>query len=497
MLVLSTLFSSFAFAAPAKDPSLRVVALGDSITTGYPTPSDTFPNFINGSGDVVKIAEIGATSQSLLAKIKSDANFGATIQNADVITLNIGSNDFLADTNLGAFLTELAELIGALEVLQTAELPEYELEALESSQAELEEMMEIAAALEAGELPLADLETAENLDALLVELENTISMLMAMGLLEEDVQLPALHSLTDNELIGYQAVLSEIIRLIKAETDAPIILYNLYNPINVNALGEGFGLALNPLHSFVEGELSKVNHVINNLPGVYRADAYNAFKGNEGVYTLPLDIHPTVAGHEALAGLADDILKQILIPEISLTQTPVEPTTGPVEVTVETNKNIVELKWLPGEKEAGDFESAGTSIENNQFSVNENGVYTVFAVNIVGNTAVESIEIGNITPPVVEEPDEDRDGEDPQPPETEDPNEDQDQEPTTGEEETNNEKEPTTIEVVEDTVESTGNNLPNTATPLYNYLAAGLVLVLVGIVALKVQRNRRNRNQIS
>lgn len=101
--------------------------------------------------------------------------------------------------------------------------------------------------------------------------------------------------------------LSAIIINIKKQTDAPIILYNLYNP---------FGTSSNPflesLHVFGEQLITGVNAQIINplalLSGSSLADAYTAFNGNQAAYILPGDIHPSPAGHKALAALADKAL---------------------------------------------------------------------------------------------------------------------------------------------------------------------------------------------
>src|SRR3954447_20028860 len=92
MLLLNMLASSFVFAktAPAPKSKLNIVALGDSITFGYPPPSTTaFPNLISGARNVVKFGGSGATSSQLLATINSNPKgFNAAVKEADVITLN-------------------------------------------------------------------------------------------------------------------------------------------------------------------------------------------------------------------------------------------------------------------------------------------------------------------------------------------------------------------------------------------------------------------------
>ncbi|WP_420489296.1 SGNH/GDSL hydrolase family protein [Neobacillus niacini] len=83
----------------------NLVALGDSITFGWhlddtngnANPSlKAFPNLVgNGNYNVTKnISDGGWDSTELLAKIGKPENIAA-LSGADVITLNIGSNDLL------------------------------------------------------------------------------------------------------------------------------------------------------------------------------------------------------------------------------------------------------------------------------------------------------------------------------------------------------------------------------------------------------------------
>ena len=101
--------------------------------------------------------------------------------------------------------------------------------------------------------------------------------------------------------------LQAIIKAIKTQTDAPIILYNLYNP---------FGVSSNPdlasLHIFGEQLITVVNsQIINPIAiqtGSLLADAYTAFIVHQEAFIIPGDVHPTLAGHKALAQLADKAL---------------------------------------------------------------------------------------------------------------------------------------------------------------------------------------------
>jgi lysophospholipase L1-like esterase len=99
-LLLSMVFSQAVFAKSQKS----LVALGDSITFGWnlsPTndrPSDqAFPSLIANSEDDYQVSNLavgGAKSGDLLALLKTKG-YRDALTHANVITLEIGSNDFL------------------------------------------------------------------------------------------------------------------------------------------------------------------------------------------------------------------------------------------------------------------------------------------------------------------------------------------------------------------------------------------------------------------
>jgi lysophospholipase L1-like esterase len=237
MLGISSVFSSFAFAEKKEKPKL--VAIGDSITFGYhlelnqtkPSPN-AFPSLIgNGQFDVANLGVPGWTSADLLNAVKTNPVFKRSLKSADVVTLDIGSNDLL-------------QAAGITQAIQNqtpvALTPDFQQKLL-----------------------LAEKQYAFNLVA--------------------------------------------IIANIKKQTDAPIIVYNLYNP---------FGESSNPfqasLHQLGEQVIPAVNtqiiKPIAHLTGSFLADAYTAFNGKQAVYIIPGDVHPTLAGHRALAALADNAL---------------------------------------------------------------------------------------------------------------------------------------------------------------------------------------------
>ncbi len=66
-----------------------------------------------------------------------------------------------------------------------------------------------------------------------------------------------------------------------------------------------------------------------------------------------------------------------------MTPSTTDKTEDPVTVTVETDSEseLVELKWLEGERSTKDFTDAGTDIDldSKSFNVEKNGTYTVYA----------------------------------------------------------------------------------------------------------------------
>jgi lysophospholipase L1-like esterase len=108
----------------------------------------------------------------------------------------------------------------------------------------------------------------------------------------------------------YALNLSAIISNIKKQTDAPIIVYNLYNPF-----GESSDPYQASLHQLGEQIIPAVNtqiiKPITLLTGSSLADSYTAFNGKQDAYIIPGDVHPTLAGHRALAALADNALANL------------------------------------------------------------------------------------------------------------------------------------------------------------------------------------------
>lgn len=100
ILLLSSFFSGFALAdGEVTEEKVNLVSLGDSITYGYNLQnpqSEAFPYLIgDGSLEVTNLGVPGWTSGQLLNAVTTDASFTGALAEADIVTLNIGSNDLL------------------------------------------------------------------------------------------------------------------------------------------------------------------------------------------------------------------------------------------------------------------------------------------------------------------------------------------------------------------------------------------------------------------
>lgn len=97
---------------------------------------------------------------------------------------------------------------------------------------------------------------------------------------------------------------------IRSLTDAPIVVYNIYNPYQVTN---------QPMHTLSNQLLTQL--VNNNLAALVQslvaadkcnklvlADAYKAFGENQLLYVRQNDIHPTIEGQQLLAQIGEEAL---------------------------------------------------------------------------------------------------------------------------------------------------------------------------------------------
>lgn len=97
--------------------------------------------------------------------------------------------------------------------------------------------------------------------------------------------------------------LNQIIQEISSLTNAPIVVYNIYNPFQVN----------DPMHSLSNQLLTNminpaIRQVVLSHKGTKLADAYSAFGENQATYVRQGDIHPTIDGQEVLAKIGEEAL---------------------------------------------------------------------------------------------------------------------------------------------------------------------------------------------
>lgn len=145
--------------------------------------------------------------------------------------------------------------------------------------------------------------------------------------------------------------------------------------------------------------------------------------------------------------------------EINLDIDSKEETEAPVTIKVSTTSEaaITSLKWLADDRTEEDFEHAGNEIdlETMAFTVEENGTYTIYALNANGVAALSTITISNITDP--DGGTDPRDGTDPEEGTDSDDN---------------------------------GKTLPSTATNLFNLLIIGGAMLVLGFTFMIFRRKQ-------
>ncbi|WP_226671514.1 SGNH/GDSL hydrolase family protein [Metabacillus litoralis] len=291
--------------------------------------------------------------------------------------------------------------------------------------------------------------------------------------------------------------LAMIINIIKQETDAPILLYSLYNPFGPDSDPMSLFSQIHVLGNQITGLVNQnVYGPISNANDTksHYLDSYSAYDGKHIEYIIPGDIHPTKLGQQALADLATAKLVELMPPGNIVASYPSEgETSDPVIIKIEEIQHLHELKWLPGEKSVEDFKESGNLISQNTFEVTENGKYSIYAKTALSESVI-SIEVTNIVPkveePVEEEPKEEN-------PPIKEPIVEPKDEVTPPK---NDEKvkpaqpkvtDPVKIEKPKPTVVKSGHALPNTATSMYSILVAGMCLVGVGGGVFMTQRIRK------
>lgn len=427
LLLLIGMTITTATSANEVDKKLTIVSLGDSITMGWniDNPQDpyvqspsAFPFLIgNSHNEVLNVSFPGWTSGDLLSAISLDTS-KEKLQQADVVTLNIGANDLLQAIDLEGIIKSGKSLSD----------------------------------------PAVAAEIQAKVAATSTQITNNLSI---------------------------------ITNIIKQETDAPILLYSLYNPFGPDMTDPQS--ILSQLHlvgnSITESVNTYVYNTIANSTGSHYLDSYTAYDGKQGEYIIPGDIHPNKVGQQILADLATVKLVDLIPPlNIVASHPSEEQTSEPVKITIEEIEHLIHLKWLPGEKSVDDFIEEGNLITGNTFEVTENGTYSIYAKTALSESVI-TLKVKNIVPeveePVEEEPVKEEPVKEPKDEVTPPKNE--------GTKKPVQPKETVKVKVEKpkQTVVKSGHTLPNTATNMYSFLVAGMCLVGVGGGVFITQRKRK------
>ncbi len=244
---------------------LQVLALGDSITTGYgiSTTGDLSYSELVADGlhsSLTNLAKDGATTTDLLNKIKTEEATQKAIADADVICISIGGNNVMQPAL--AYLNE-----------------KY-----------------LAYCTSVGK----EVSYKEFLRALMAD-KNAVTT-MALDLTTK-INPYAKSAITD---------LPAIEKAIKdANSDAKVVFQTVYNPVNAPSAisgGTDYSKELAQLRTFVGGQLDKINTALKSCSGSYVVDVAAEFQGQEWIYTNmdiatsedDLDVHPNSLGHAVI-----------------------------------------------------------------------------------------------------------------------------------------------------------------------------------------------------
>lgn len=281
MMFFAMMGSSVRAMATELDNELKYVSLGDSVAYGLSAPSNqgyakmfnSYLNAVKNPGTTVSFLDLGVsgfTTEDLLGLLGKDAIRPALI-GADVVTINIGSNNLLSSM-VGAALLAYG-YTGSLEGLDYDRILLNMKDMLKVAKYDMNKMM----------APYKALATDANLSAML-----------AGGVQRFQAQ--------------WTLIISEIKEL---APNAKIIVNRLYNPLANN----------DPLYQFTKNYIQQINAEIDQkaILGYLVADAYNAIRqydstrlavpfsmrnailaamlNNKSLFMLSLDPHPTLFGH--------------------------------------------------------------------------------------------------------------------------------------------------------------------------------------------------------
>ena len=126
MMFFTMMGTSVRAAATVQDKELKYVSVGDSVAYGLSAPSQkgyakmfaSYLNAVKKPGTTVSFSDLGVpgyTTSDLLAKVSGDDVTRNALDGADIVTINIGSNNLLSFM-VGAALASYG-YTGSLETL--------------------------------------------------------------------------------------------------------------------------------------------------------------------------------------------------------------------------------------------------------------------------------------------------------------------------------------------------------------------------------------------
>lgn len=270
------------FSADAED-TMKIVAMGDSITNGYSMDGSliaSYPELVSSyyGADLVNFAQDGLTSAGLLAQL-SDPNVQSELASADVVLVTIGGNDIMVPVLNNEFIdaqsySTMSELIAAMRQKNDSD-------------------------------PLFMIRMQRYLNG---TTDNKGVMPLAVEACNANVQ--------------------QITAQISAITDARVVFQTVYNPMDLSdddtslaASGSMITLCAN-VRGYLEGkpdsdlypEDAGINDIIRGLQGASVADTFTNFAGHSYFYTHinDVDVHPNSKGHLAIA---ESIIELLDLPE--------------------------------------------------------------------------------------------------------------------------------------------------------------------------------------
>ncbi len=273
LAAISLMTSAVPFEVSAEG-TMSMVALGDSITTGYSKDGSLVAGYAEivssyYGAELTSFAQDGLTSAGLLEQL-SDLSVQEAVAGADVVLVTIGGNDILQlilnndyiDATQYEDMGQLISAMGQMSLLETAQMQMY-----------MNKVMP---------------------DAIAACRANTI----------------------------------EIAAQLKSMTQAEIVFQTIYNPMDLDAddtslaTSGGMEVLSSNVHKYLEGIADNttfplgqcVNGAIRDLTGVTVVDTFQTLYDHGYYYTdiKAVDVHPNSIGHLAIA---ETVIEALAIPE--------------------------------------------------------------------------------------------------------------------------------------------------------------------------------------